>query len=222
MIYAKNGKVSADICHFLKKGFIVLTLLMITSCVIPAYERTSPAPENTTPPPEMTAPPPENTVSSQEVTVSPTESSEPVPSFIVGETPTFDYEQIKFRNGVYPEFYLTYDPVYWEATEYYSLISKAYPQCVIAENGFRDGGFDGSPPYTYKSDTQIVGGIEYLLDIEIPNATGIPDMFHVYWGNQNQGYQFAVALFPGPVGFDECVAGFWEVMQLSASNGFAP
>jgi len=65
-------------------------------------------------------------------------------------------------------------------------------------------------------------GIDYFIDIEIPDATGIPDMFHVYWGGRGEGYQYAVALFPGPEGFDECVAGFWEVMQLSAANAFAP
>ena len=207
MIYAKNGKVSADIFHCLKKGFIVLMLLIITSCVIPAYERTIPVPENT--------------VTPQQETALPTETSEPVPSPTVIEPITIDYDQVKVWNWGNPEFYLTYDPADWDTAEYFSLVSKTLPDCHISANGYRDGGPEGAPPYTYASDTKILDGIEYFIDIEIPNATGIPDMFHVYWDKQNQGYQFAVALFPGPEGFDECVAGFWEVMQLSAANAFA-
>lgn len=222
MIYAKNGKVSADICHFLKKGFIVLMLLIITSCVISAPERTIPAPENTTPPLETIATPPEDTVTPQEETVIPAATSEPVPSLIVDEPLTIDYDQVKVWNWNNPEFYLTYDPAKWDTAEYDSLVSKTLPDCHIAANGFRDGGPEGPPPYTYATDTKIMDGIEYSIDIEIPNATGIPDMFHVYWDKQNEGYQYAVALFPGPEGFDECVAGFWEVMRLSAANGFAP
>lgn len=208
MIYTKNVKVITDIFHCLKMSFIIITLLIITSCGIPA--------------PENTAPPPENTVPSSENTVPPTETSEPVPSPILVEPITIEHEQIKIWNWGNPEFYLTYDPAFWETTEYDFLVSKSLPDCHIAANGFRDGGPDGSPPYTYDSDTKILGGIEYFLDIEIPNATGIPDMFHVYWDKQNEMYQYAVALFPGPEYLDECVAAFWEVMQLSEANEFAP
>ena len=222
MIYAKNGKVIADIYHYLKMSFIVLTLLIFTSCVIPADERTVPAPANTSPPPEMTAPPPENTILLPESTLPPVETNEPIPSPTVIEPITIDYDQVKVWNWNNPEFYLTYDPAKWDTAEYDSLVSKTLPDCHIAANGFRDGGPEGPPPYTYASDTKILDGIEYFIDIEIPNATGIPDMFHVYWDKQNEGYQYAVALFPGPEGFDECVAGFWEVMQLSAAKGFAP
>jgi hypothetical protein len=198
--------------HSLKVSLTVLALLVITACSVTIPENTSPAPETTVPLPESTVPPTESTA-------TPTETNEPAPSPTVVEP--INYEQIKIWNWGNPEFYLTYDPAYWEATEYDFLVSKSLPDCHIAANGFRDGGPEGPPPYTYESDTQIVGGIEYFLDIEIPNATGIPDMFHIYWDKQNETYQYAVALFPGPVGFDECVAGFWEVMQLSAANGFA-
>lgn len=137
---------------------------------------------------------------------------------IVNGSNNIEYEQIKIWNWGNPEFYLTYDPADWEATDYASLMSKSYPYCVVASNGFRDGGPEGPPPYTYTSDTKILDGIEYFIDIEIPNSTGIPDMFHVYW----EEHQNAVALFPDPEGFDECLAAFWEVMQLSAANNFAP
>lgn len=222
MIFAKNSKHSPVIFRRLINVSIVLSLLIITSCVITAPETSNPAPENTTPPPEMIAPPPENAVTPQEEIVLPAATSEPVPSLIVDEPVIIDYDQFKVWNWGNPEFYLTYDPAYWETTEYDFLVSKTLPDCHIAANGFRDGGPEGPPPYTYAKDTKILDGIEYFIDIEIPNATGIPDMFHVYWDKQNQGYQYAVALFPGPEGFDECVAGFWEVMQLSAANGFAP
>ncbi len=215
MIYTKNDKVLAGIYHYLKKSCIVLTLLIVTSCVITVPERTIPAPANTAPPPESTIPLPENTL-------PPVETSEPIPSPTATEPIPVDYEQVKVWNWNNPEFYLTYDPAKWDTAEYDSLVSKILPDCHIAANGFRDGGPEGPPPYTYNSDTKIVGGIEYFIEIEIPNATGIPDMFHVYWDKRTQGYQYAVALFPGPEGFDECVAGFWEVMQLSAANGFAP
>ena len=222
MIYTKSSKHSSGVFRLFINISIVLSLMIITSCVTPAPKRTNPAPANTTPPPEMTAPPPENTVPPQEQTVLPTETSEPVPSLIVGETPAIDYDQIKIWNWGNPEFYLTYDPAYWEVTEYDFLVSKILPDCHIAANGYRDGGPEGPPPYTYAKDTKLMDGIDYFIDIEIPDATGIPDMFHVYWGGRGEGYQYAVALFPGPEGFDECVAGFWEVMQLSAANAFAP
>ena len=140
---------------------------------------------------------------------------------IVGSPNNIDHEQIKICNWGNPEFYLTYDPAYWETTEYDFLVSKSLPDCHIAANGFRDGGPEGPPPYTYASDTKILDGIEYFIDIEIPDATGIPDMFHVYWDKQNEGYQYAVALFPGPEYLEECVAAFWEVMELSRANDFS-
>lgn len=140
---------------------------------------------------------------------------------IVGSPNNIDHEQIKIWNWGNPEFYLTYDPAYWETTEYDFLVSKSLPDCHISANGFRDGGPEGPPPYTYASDTKILDGIEYFIDIEIPDATGIPDMFHVYWDKQNEGYQYAVALFPGPEYLEECVAAFWEVMELSRANDFS-
>lgn len=140
---------------------------------------------------------------------------------IVGSPNNIDHEQIKIWNWGNPEFYLTYDPAYWETTEYDFLVSKFLPDCHIAANGFRDGGPEGPPPYTYDSDTKILGGSKYFIEIEIPNATGIPDMFHVYWGEQSGIYQYAVALFPGPEYLEECVAAFWEVMELSRANDFS-
>jgi len=205
--------------HCLKVSLTVLALLVITACSVTIPGNTSPAPGNTAPLPESTVPPTENTVPPTERTTIPAETREPEPSPTVVEP--IDYEQIKIWNWGNPEFYLTYDPADWDTAEYFSLVSKTFPDCHISANGYRDGGPEGPPPYTYATDTKIMDGIEYLIDIEIPNATGIPDMFHVYWDKQNETYQYAVALFPGPVGFDECVAGFWEVMRLSAANGFA-
>ena len=45
-------------------------------------------------------------------------------------------------------------------------------------------------------------------------------MFHVYWVNKRH-IQYAVALFPGPEYLEECVAAFWEVMELSRANDFS-
>ena len=74
-----------------------------------------------------------------------------------------DYDQIKIWNWGNPEFYLTYDPAIWETTEDDFLVSKSLPDCHIAANGFRDGGPEGPPPYTYATDTKIMDGIEYFI-----------------------------------------------------------
>jgi len=85
-------------------------------------------------------------------TTAPTKAPTRTPTETPTEVPTeepIEYGQIKIWNWNDPEFYLTYDKAKWEATEYDSLDSKLYPGCHIAANGFRDGGPDGPPPYTY-------------------------------------------------------------------------
>ena len=147
----------------------------------------------------------------REPTRAPTETPPEVPT----EAPA-EYGQIKIWNWNDPEFYLTYDKAKWEATEYDSLVSKLYPGCHIAANGFRDGGPDGPPPYTYESDTHFLADTEFSLELEIPKATGVADMIHVSWDN----YAYQLALFPSTEHYDECVAEFWEVMELSIANDF--
>jgi hypothetical protein len=41
-------------------------------------------------------------------------------------------------------------------------------------------------------------------------------MIHVYWDD----YAYKLALFPSTEHYDECVAEFWEVMELSIANNF--
>jgi len=155
-------------------------------------------------------------------TKAPTTAPTKAPTRTPTETPTevpeepIEYGQIKIWNWNDPEFYLTYDKAKWEATEYDSLDSKLYPGCNIAANGFRDGGPDGPPPYTYESDTHFLADTEFSLELEIPKATGVADMIHVYWDD----YAYQLALFPSIENYDECVAEFWEVMELSIANNF--
>jgi len=143
---------------------------------------------------------------SHELTKAPTETPTEIPT---------EYGKIKIWNWNNPEFYLTYDKAKWEATEYDFLESKLYPGCHVAANGFRDGP-DMATYYTYESDTHFLGETEFLLDLEIPKSTGVPDMIHVNWYD----YQYALALFPSTENYDECVAAFWEVMELSMANNF--
>ena len=147
----------------------------------------------------------------REPTRAPTETPTEVPT----EAPA-EYGQIKIWNWNNPEFYLTYDKAKWEATDYGNLESKSYAGCHIGANGFRDGGPDGPPPYTYESDTHFLADTEFSLELEIPKATGVADMIHVYWDD----YAYQLALFPSTEHYDECVAEFWEVMELSIANNF--
>ena len=152
-------------------------------------------------------------------TTAPTKAPTRTPTETPTEVPTeepIEYGQIKIWNWNDPEFYLTYDKAKWEATEYDSLDSKLYPGCNIAANGFRDGGPDGPPAYTYESDTYFLADTEFSLELEIPKATGVADMIHVYWDD----YAYQLALFPSTENYDECVAEFWEVMELSIANNF--
>ena len=147
----------------------------------------------------------------REPTRAPTETPTEVPT----EAPA-EYGQIKIWNWNDPEFYLTYDKAKWEATEYDSLVSKLYSGCMIGANGFRNYGPDGPPPMTYESDTHFLADTEFSLELEIPKATGVADMIHVYWDD----YAYQLALFPSTENYDECVAEFWEVMELSIVNNF--
>ena len=147
----------------------------------------------------------------REPTRAPTETPPEVPT----EAPA-EYGQIKIWNWNDPEFYLTYDKAKWEATEYDSLVSKLYSGCMIGANGFRNYGPDGPPPMTYESDTHFLADTEFSLELEIPKATGVADMIHVSWDN----YAYQLALFPSTEHYDECVAEFWEVMELSIANNF--
>ena len=147
----------------------------------------------------------------REPTRAPTETPTEVPT----EAPA-EYGQIKIWNWNDPEFYLTYDKAKWEATEYDSLVSKLYSGCMIGANGFRNYGPDGPPPMTYESDTHFLADTEFSLELEIPKATGVADMIHVSWDN----YAYQLALFPSTEHYDECVAEFWEVMELSIANDF--
>ena len=152
-------------------------------------------------------------------TTAPTKAPTRTPTETPTEVPTeepIEYGQIKIWNWNDPEFYLTYDKAKWEPTEYNSLDSKLYSDCNIASDGYRDGGPDGPPPYTYESDTHFLAETEFILDLEIPKSTGVPDMIHVYWDD----YAYKLALFPSTEHYDECVAEFWEVMELSIANNF--
>ena len=146
----------------------------------------------------------------REPTRAPTETPTEVPT----KAPV-EFGKIKIWNWNNPEFYLTYDKAKWEATEYDSLESKLYPSCHVAANGFRDGP-DMATYYTYESDTHFLDETEFLLDLEIPKSTGVPDMIHVNWDD----YQYALALFPSIENYDECLTAFWEVMELSKANNF--
>jgi hypothetical protein len=151
-------------------------------------------------------------------TTAPTKAPTRTPTETPTEVPTeepIEYGQIKIWNWNNPEFYLTYDKAKWEATEYDSLDSKLYPGCSIAANGFRDSP-DGPPPMTYESDTHFLAETEFILELEIPKSTGVPNMVHVYWDD----YAYQLALFPSTENYDECVAEFWEVMELSIANNF--
>jgi hypothetical protein len=147
----------------------------------------------------------------REPTRAPTETPTEVPT----EAPA-EYGQIKIWNWNNPEFYLTYDKAKWEATDYGDLESINYTGCHIGSNGFRDGGPDWASSHTYESDTYFLDETEFSLDLEILNSTGVPDMIHVYWDD----YAYQLALFPSTEHYDECVAEFWEVMELSIANNF--
>ena len=147
----------------------------------------------------------------REPTRAPTETPPEVPT----EAPA-EYGQIKIRNWNNPDFYLTYDKAKWEATDYGNLESKSYAGCHIGSNGFRDGGPDWASSHTYESDTHFLADTEFSLELEIPKATGVADMIHVSWDN----YAYQLALFPSTEHYDECVAEFWEVMELSIANDF--
>ena len=135
---------------------------------------------------------------------------------IINQSTHIEYGQIKIWNWNEPDFYLTYDKAKWEATDYGGLESKSYTGCHIGANGFRDYGPDGPPPMTYESDTHFLAETEFLLELEIPKSTGVPNMIHVYWDD----YAYQLALFPSTEHYDECVAEFWEVMELSIANDF--
>jgi hypothetical protein len=156
-------------------------------------------------------------------TTAPTKAPTRTPTETPTEVPTeepIEYGQIKIWNWSNPDYYLTYDAAKWEIKELYKgdfyLESKFYPGCNIDSNGFRDGGPDGPPPYTYESDTYFLADTEFSLELEIPKATGVADMIHVYWDD----YAYQLALFPSTENYDECVAEFWEVMELSIANNF--
>jgi len=137
---------------------------------------------------------------------------------IINQPVSVEYGKIKIWNWNKPEFYLTYDPAKWEAKggEYeVSLDSSLYPGCSISSFYFRDGP-DMASHYTYDSQTQILAGTEFLLDLEIPKSTGVPDLIHVYWDN----YQYELTLVLYTENYDECLAAFWEVMELSIANNF--
>jgi len=193
------------------KSFLLLGVLVMLCVVLSACSgSTNPPVDNPTEvssevPPEAPTEIPTK-APSREPTKTPTETPTEIPA---------EYGKIKIWNWNNPEFYLTYDKTKWEATEYDSLESKLYPGCHVAANGFRDGP-DMATYYTYESDTHFLDEIEFLLDLEIPKSTGVPDMIHVNWDD----YRYALALFPNTENYNECVAAFWEVMELSKGNNF--
>lgn len=193
------------------KSFLLLGVLVMLCVVLSACSgSTNPPVDNPTEvssevPPEAPTEIPTK-APSREPTKTPTETPTEIPA---------EYGKIKIWNWNNPEFYLTYDKTKWEATEYDSLESKLYPGCRVAANGFRDGP-DMATYYTYESDTHFLDEIEFLLDLEIPKSTGVPDMIHVNWDD----YRYALALFPNTENYNECVAAFWEVMELSKGNNF--
>ena len=190
------------------KPYFILGIMIMLSIVLSACAGPIEAPtELPTKAPTKAA----TTAPTKAPTRTPTETPPEVPT----EAPA-EYGQIKIWNWNDPEFYLTYDKAKWEATEYDSLVSKLYSGCMIGANGFRNYGPDGPPPMTYESDTHFLADTEFSLELEIPKATGVADMIHVYWDD----YAYQLALFPSTENYDECVAEFWEVMELSIVNNF--
>ena len=176
------------------------------------YDATHNEPLNTESSPEVVYNYPDEDISTDNISESPTET----PTDVLPEAPV-EYGQIQIWNWSNPEYYLTYDRAKWEATDYDFLKFKIHPSCSISANGYRDGFDPGTHPYTYESTTRSLSETEFLLDLEIPKATGVPDMIHVNWDN----YQYSLALFPDPEYYDECVAAFWEVMEISIANNFS-
>ena len=193
------------------KSYSMLRVLIVLSVVLSACSAPT---TNSTKVPTQAPPEAPTKAPSEMPTKAPTREPTKTPTETPIEAPV-EYGQIKIWNWNNPEFYLTYDKANWEATEYDSLESKLYPGCHVAANGFRDGP-DMATYYTYESDTHFLGETEFLLDLEIPKSTGVPDMIHVNWYD----YQYALALFPSTENYDECVAAFWEVMELSIANNF--
>ena len=197
------------------KSFLLLGVLVMLCVVLSACSgSTNPPLDNPTEVSSEVPPEAPTEIPTKAPTREPTRAPTETPTELPTEAPV-EYGKIKIWNWNNPEFYLTYDKAKWEATEYDSLESKLYPGCHVAANGFRDGP-DMATYYTYESDTHFLGETEFLLDLEIPKSTGVPDMIHVNWYD----YQYALALFPSIENYDKCLAAFWEVMELSKVNNF--
>ncbi len=219
-----------------KKGLILLSLLLLASCnpsytmptpvsrqsdqttlVSPTQGRTEPI-STPTSQAELSEELPElvETPTSEE-TVEPQVTDQPAPT----ETVPVHLGQIKFDHPMSPGLFLTYDTAKWEIQMNYYLGSKQYPECRIADFGPLDAPPGEEGKHTYEEMTEFVGNIEYLLEKRIVKDTGIADAMKIYFEKNGNYWKYAFRLGFGTDNYDECVAAFWEVMELSQANNFS-
>lgn len=236
MVNCKRSKTIFVIPSSLTVGLAILILIVVTSCAIP-IEKPTPYPAQSdqtsliTPTQDQTEPintPTSQTEPGEELPelVETPEKEEPVEPEVTDqptqtETKPVDLGQIKVWNWNNPEIFLTYDLAKWyDSGDGFSITSNSITNCFIAGNGFRDGpGWYEN--YDFETVIEVVGGIEYKLEKEILKTTGFPELTHVYWISQEGGWQNQLSLFTGSEKYEECVALFWEVMELSKAHNFS-
>lgn len=140
---------------------------------------------------------------------------------IVGEANPMQYGQLRFDHPMSPGLYLTYDTAKWRIEMDYYLASKEYPDCRVADYGPLDSSPGEGDKYRYEEFTEFVGGIEYLFEKWISNETGISDAMKIYFDKNGNYWKYAFRLGFSPEIYDECLAVFWEVMELSRANNFS-
>ena len=236
MVNCKRSKTIFVIPSSLTVGLAILILIVVTSCAIP-IEKPTPYPAQSdqtsliTPTQDQTEP--INTPTSQaepneelpELVETP-EKEEPVEPEVTDqptqtETKPVDLGQIKFDHPMSPGLFLTYDTAKWEIQMNYFLGSKQYPECRIADFGPLNAPPGEEGKHTYEEMTEFVGNIEYLLEKRIVKDTGIADAMKIYFEKNGNYWKYAFRLGFGTDNYDECVAAFWEVMELSQANNFS-
>ena len=140
---------------------------------------------------------------------------------VFDEAQPIEYWQFRFDHPMSPGLYLTYDTAKWEIKMDYYLALKEYPDCRVADYGALDSSSGEGDRYRYEEFSEFVGGIEYLLEKRIINETGISDAMMIYFDKNGNYWKYAFRLGFSPEIYDECLAAFWEVMELSRANNFS-
>lgn len=223
MVIKKGYKVFSVFKHLLRKSLIILSLLVLTCC-----NQSAPKPTLTEQTPgevdvyAKTGIIPSVITDSTEVFEHSTPSEvEDNNKLAIDETTQIDYGQVKISNRFSEDFFLTYDKSKWELGGEGWLKSILAPRCSITQFGEQDGGGGWQDKFTSETIHKTIDGVEFQVDQMILLATSIPEWSYVVFDTQGNTNTKALNFYTGPENYEECLAAFWEIMEISRANNFS-